>query len=87
MVLRCDYAALADAIVEYLSGLIRAGITPMVIMDGMQDREKEATTLLRRHAQVSLLVIAYTSQGRTLPVIDNKRRVTKPAVAFSGPGI
>lgn len=48
---------------EYLSGLIRAGITPMVIMDGMQDREKETTTLLRRHAQVVFSVKACTSQG------------------------
>lgn len=48
---RCDYLALRDALLDYLSDLTRAGITPVVVVDGMQDSEKEATTLDRRRTQ------------------------------------
>lgn len=49
---RCDYETLAAALLDYLSALTNAGITPVVIVDGMQDTEKSATTVLRRRAQV-----------------------------------
>lgn len=49
---RCDYGSLHDALLDYLSALTRAGVTLLVVVDGMQDWEKEATTLNRRRSQV-----------------------------------
>lgn len=49
---RCDYGSLHDALLDYLSALTRAGVGLLVVVDGMQDVEKEATTLDRRRSQV-----------------------------------
>lgn len=50
---RCDYQSLHDALLDYLSALTAgAGISVLVIVDGMQDGDKEGTTLERRRSQV-----------------------------------
>ncbi|CAM9919717.1 unnamed protein product, partial [Ectocarpus fasciculatus] len=51
--LGCDYRCLHDALLGYLSALTNAGVSLLVIVDGMQDCEKEATTLERRRSQAS----------------------------------
>lgn len=51
---RCEYGSLHAALVDYLSALTDAGVRLVVIVDGMQDLEKESTTLERRRSQVCL---------------------------------
>lgn len=53
--IRCDYLTLARLLLEYLSALTKAGIVPLVIMDGMHDQAKMKTTLERRRVQVASL--------------------------------
>lgn len=81
---RCDYLALARALGDYLSALAGAGVTPLVIVDGMQDAEKEGTTLKRRRAQVrSLLSLrACSSCSRhvhsSMPQAHNRKKDSCP---------
>ncbi|CAM9364497.1 unnamed protein product [Ectocarpus sp. 12 AP-2014] len=51
--LGCDYRSLHDALLGYLSALTDAGVSLLVVVDGMQDCEKEATTLERRRSQAA----------------------------------
>ncbi|CAM9226007.1 unnamed protein product [Ectocarpus sp. 6 AP-2014] len=51
--LGCDYPSLHDALLGYLSALTNAGVSLLVVVDGMQDCEKEATTLERRRSQAA----------------------------------
>eukprot|EP00752_Nemacystus_decipiens_P002177 g2072.t2 len=68
--LGCDYGSLHDALLEYLSALTRAGVGVLVVVDGMQDTEKEATTLERRCSQAAEASTAMTS----LSACDEGRR-------------
>ncbi|CAM9884911.1 unnamed protein product, partial [Hapterophycus canaliculatus] len=50
----CDYQSLHAALLDYLSALTAgAGIFVLVIVDGMQDGDKEDTTLERRRSQAA----------------------------------
>ncbi|CAM9196685.1 unnamed protein product [Scytosiphon promiscuus] len=52
--LGCDYQSLHDALLDYLSALTAgAGIAVLVVVDGMQDGDKEDTTLERRRSQAA----------------------------------
>ncbi|CAM9112117.1 unnamed protein product, partial [Ectocarpus sp. 13 AM-2016] len=51
--LGCDYRSLHDALLGYLSALTDAGVSLLVVVDGMQDCEKETTTLERRRSQAA----------------------------------
>lgn len=57
---RCDYLTLARLLLEYLSALTKAGMVPVVIMDGMHDKAKMKTTLDRRRVQVASVVLSST---------------------------